>query len=52
MFQGKKYVPLDLRTKKTRAMRKSLSKHESELRTARQMKSDWAFPKRRYAVKA
>merc|ERR1711997_383012 len=28
-YKGKKYIPLDLRVKKTRAMRKALTSHES-----------------------
>ena len=51
-FAGKKYVPLDLRAKKTRAIRKSLTKHEKSLRTERQKKKAIHFPKRVYALKA
>merc|ERR1711955_136918 len=32
-YKGKKYIPLDLRSKKTRAMRKALTSHESSLKT-------------------
>merc|ERR1711918_179040 len=31
MYEGKKYVPLDLRPKKTRAIRRRFTKHESML---------------------
>merc|ERR1711913_106719 len=32
-YKGKKYKPLDLRPKKTRALRRRLNKHEESLRT-------------------
>merc|ERR1711973_401264 len=47
----KKYKPLDLRTKKTRAMRRALTKHEASLKTLRQIKKDTHFSLRKYAVK-
>ncbi len=50
-FQGKKYKPLDLRPKKTRAMRKALTPHEASLKTAREIRKRRAFPQRKYAVK-
>ena len=52
VFQGKTFVPKDLRPKKTRAMRKALNAHEASLRTARQQRRDRAFPQRKFAVKA
>merc|ERR1712046_351128 len=51
-YDGHKYAPLDLRVKKTRAIRRRLTKHESGLKTARQAKRDALFPLRKYAVKA
>jgi large subunit ribosomal protein L35e len=51
-YAGKKYVPLDLRTKKTRALRRALTTAESSRKTARQMKKERHFPMRKYAVKA
>merc|ERR1712110_103456 len=47
----KKYKPLDLRAKKTRAMRRALTKHEASLKTLRQIKKDTHFSLRKYAVK-
>ena len=35
-YKGKKYKPLDLRPKKTRAMRRRLTKHEEKLKTKKQ----------------
>lgn len=49
---SKKYVPLDLRRKKTRAIRRQLTPHEKSLKTLKQQKKEAYFPKRRYALKA
>jgi len=51
-YKGKKYLPLDLRYKKTRAIRRRLTKHETSLKTLKQRKKEIHFPKRKYAVKA
>ncbi|KAF9648943.1 ribosomal protein L35 [Thelephora ganbajun] len=51
-YKKKKYLPLDLRPKKTRAIRRRLTAHEKNLKTTRQHKKDIHFPKRKYAVKA
>jgi len=51
-YKNKKYLPLDLRPKKTRAIRRRLTKHETSLKTEKQRKKDVHFPLRRYAVKA
>jgi large subunit ribosomal protein L35e len=50
-FKGKKYKPLDLRPKKTRAMRRLMTKHEKSRKTERQKKKDRHFSLRVYAVK-
>ena len=49
---GSKYLPLDLRPKKTRAIRKRLTKHQREAKTVKAAKKAAAFPRRKYAVKA
>jgi len=49
---GKKYKPLDLRPKKTRAIRKALSAHEKSLKTPKELKRLRAFPERKFAIKA
>merc|ERR1712137_1233788 len=46
-----KYKPLDLRMKKTRAMRRALSKNEATKKTLRQIKKETHFSLRKYAVK-
>lgn len=49
---GSKYISKDLRMKKTRAMRRALTKDEKSRKTLKQQKKDTHFPQRRYAVKA
>ena len=51
-YAGKKYVPLDLRVKKTRAIRQRLTKNQAGAKTVRAAKKAAAFPRRKYAVKA
>ena len=51
-YKGKDLQPLDLRFKKTRAIRKSLTKEEKAIKTAKQAKKDKHFPLRKYALKA
>ena len=45
-----KHIPLDLRPKKTRAMRRRLTKFENKLVTLKQLKRKLNFPKRKFAV--
>merc|ERR1712228_192280 len=52
LYRGKKYKPLDLRPKKTRAIRKALTPHEQNLKTSKELRKMRAFPKRKFAVKA
>merc|ERR1712025_318230 len=51
-YAGLEYAPLDLRAKKTRAIRRRLTKFESSKKTNRAAKFDALFPLRRYAVRA
>ncbi|CAI5765592.1 60S ribosomal protein L35 [Podarcis lilfordi] len=51
-YKGKKYKPLDLRPKKTRAMRRRLNKHEEGMKTKKQQRKERLYPPRKYAVKA
>ncbi|OJJ73907.1 hypothetical protein ASPBRDRAFT_29073 [Aspergillus brasiliensis CBS 101740] len=51
-YKSKKYTPLDLRPKLTRALRRRLTKHEASLKTERKRKQEIHFPQRKYAVKA
>jgi large subunit ribosomal protein L35e len=50
-YKGKKYAPLDLRAKQTRAIRRRLSKHDAERVTEKERKKTLHFPQRKYAVK-
>lgn len=52
LYAGRKYKPLDLRHKKTRAMRRALTKKEKNCKTVRQKKKEMYYPLRLYAVKA
>ena len=45
-----KHIPLDLRPKKTRAMRRRLTEFENKLVTLKQLKRKLNFPKRKFAV--
>merc|ERR1712141_302075 len=51
-YQKKKYIPLDLRPKKTRALRRMLTAHEASIKTKRQQKKDAHFSQRVFAIKA
>lgn len=52
LYKNKKYVPKDLRPKKTRAMRRALTKHQQNLKTPKELKKMRAWPMRKFAVKA
>ncbi|KAL6928455.1 60S ribosomal protein L35A [Hanseniaspora valbyensis] len=52
VYAGKKYQPKSLRAKKTRALRRALTKHQASLVTVKQQKKQAAFPQRKYAIKA
>ena len=51
LYRKKKFKPLDLRLKKTRAMRRALTKHEQSRKTERQRKREMYNPVRVFAVK-
>ncbi|CAD7926295.1 unnamed protein product [Amoebophrya sp. A120] len=51
-YSGKKYVPLDLRPKKTRAIRRALTKKQKALVTQKEKTRAQNFPQRSYALKA
>eukprot|EP01086_Lenisia_limosa_P006451 TRINITY_DN25287_c0_g1_i1.p2 TRINITY_DN25287_c0_g1~~TRINITY_DN25287_c0_g1_i1.p2 ORF type:complete len:139 (+),score=61.41 TRINITY_DN25287_c0_g1_i1:46-417(+) len=51
-YAGKKFVPVDLRAKKTRAIRRRLTAFEASRKTEKQIKKEAAFPMRKYALKA
>merc|ERR1712226_1732476 len=51
-YSQQKYKPLNLRAKKTRAIRRRLTSEQLSLKTSRAIKKDAYFPMRKYAVKA
>lgn len=50
-YAKKKYLPLDLRPKQTRAIRRRLTKHENTIISEKQKKRQMHFPQRKFAVK-
>lgn len=52
VYAGKKYIPTDLRAKKTRAIRRQLTKFEATRETVREHKKKIHCPVRKYAIKA
>ncbi|ELW69397.1 60S ribosomal protein L35 [Tupaia chinensis] len=46
-YKGKKFKPLDLRPKKTGAMRRQLNKHEESLKTKKQQWKERLYPLRK-----
>jgi large subunit ribosomal protein L35e len=51
-YAGAKKLPIDLREKKTRAIRRRLTAAQIAKKTVKQTKKDQYFPKRVFAVKA
>ncbi|KAI9670544.1 MAG: 60S ribosomal protein L35 [Alyxoria varia] len=51
-YAKKKYQPLDLRAKKTRALRREMTKGEKAKITEKEKKKRMHFPERKFAVKA
>ncbi|KAI8610201.1 hypothetical protein BC830DRAFT_1162212 [Chytriomyces sp. MP71] len=51
-YKGAKFVPLDLRVKKTRAIRRRLTNFEKAQKTVKAQKKARHFPQRKYAIKA
>jgi large subunit ribosomal protein L35e len=51
-YKNKKHLPLDLRAKQTRAIRRQLSKEDRKRVTERQHKKDIHFNRRKFVLKA
>jgi large subunit ribosomal protein L35e len=47
VYKNKKYLPLDLRPKKTKAIRRRLTKHQASLKIERERKKETYFPLRK-----
>jgi large subunit ribosomal protein L35e len=52
VYRGKKYKPIDLRQKKTRAMRKALKPHDAKRITRKEQRKRSLYPVRKFALKA
>lgn len=50
-YKNKKYMPLDLRPKQTRAIRRRLSEKEQSATLDKTRKRNMHFPQRKYAIK-
>ncbi|KAK3383372.1 ribosomal L29 protein-domain-containing protein [Lasiosphaeria ovina] len=50
-YKNKKYLPLDLRPKQTRAIRRRLSKEDASRQLLKTKKRETHFPQRKFAVK-
>ena len=51
-YKNKKYLPLDLRSKQTRAIRRRLSPEDASRTLVKAKKRQTHFPQRKFAVKA
>lgn len=51
VYRGKKYKPLDLRPKLTRAKRRELAPNEKSIKTRKQVRRERAYPARKYALR-
>jgi large subunit ribosomal protein L35e len=51
LYEKKKYTPLDLRPKLTRAIRRQLTPAEKSLKTDKHKKKALHYPQRKYAIK-
>merc|ERR1711915_352660 len=47
-YAGKKFKPLDLRPKKTRAIRRALTKPQQKRLTPKEIKQRYKFPRRKF----
>lgn len=50
-YKNKKFKPLDLRPKKTRAIRRQLTAHQAGKKTLKEVRKNSAFPQRKFALK-
>ncbi|XP_055303671.1 60S ribosomal protein L35 [Sitodiplosis mosellana] len=51
-YRNKRFKPLDLRPKKTRAIRKALSPRDANRKTAKELRKLSVYPQRKFALKA
>ncbi|KAI4482787.1 PREDICTED: 60S ribosomal protein L35 [Polistes canadensis] len=51
LFRNNKYKPLDLRPKKTRAIRRKLTPYQASKKTLKEIRKQSIYPLRKYALK-
>ncbi|XP_015171749.1 PREDICTED: 60S ribosomal protein L35 [Polistes dominula] len=51
LFRNNKYKPLDLRPKKTRAIRRKLTPYQAGKKTLKAIRKQSIYPQRKYALK-
>lgn len=51
-YRGKKFKPIDLRPKKTRAIRKALNERDANRKTLKELRKKSIYPVRKFAIKA
>ncbi|KAI2805533.1 hypothetical protein RDWZM_008780 [Blomia tropicalis] len=51
LYRGKKYKPIDLRPKLTRAKRRELAPEEKALKPRKQIRRERLWPQRKYALR-
>lgn len=51
-YRGKRYVPKELRPRKTRAIRRRLSKHERSIHSEKMLRKIRSYPARQFAILA
>merc|ERR1712168_298798 len=52
LYKGKKYKPVDLRPKKTQALRRRLNKHQESLKASKQVTKQRLYSQRKFVIKA
>merc|ERR1712186_47307 len=52
LYRGKKVKPVDLKPRKTRALRKRLNKHEESLKSLKTIRRERKYAQKKYALKA
>ncbi|VDL62361.1 unnamed protein product [Hymenolepis diminuta] len=51
-YRGKRYVPKELRPRKTRAIRRRLTKHERSIHSEKMLRKIRSYPARQFAILA
>lgn len=51
LYKGKRHMPIDLRPKLTRAIRRRLTRHEQQIKTRKELRKQRLWPQRKFALK-